>query len=355
MKKFNLFSIAIMAMVFGNVSLMAEEDYPIGAAKGKFSVSENKQVYISQGNLFFSSYDYMGDWIESWNFHECDTAIVGKEHAWGDNYEYLIDLFGWGTSGFDGKSPYLTSTDYKDYFVGHHSFFEKWKTSDESDVMVEGYNYDWGSQPIKNGGNKEKQWRTPTYMELSYLLDRRTADDKPLAARGTIFGENHKYYRGYFVYPDEVSLAATLMLKDDNNGFTINAFAENVYVETLVPAGVIFLPCAGWRVGTDIYSDIDGNDKMDESNAATTGWYWTSESVNYNSSYCMLFDAEGVWFEQTERTIGAAVRLVQDVAGAQNIETASVQNAASAKKMLRNGQVTILRGEKEYTVLGTEL
>ena len=352
MKKTLLFLAAVLTAGM----LSAQEEYPAGAAKGKFSISNTKQVYISQGNLYYEKYN----WLSDFYFHEVDTAIVGVDHKWGESLsdDKLIDLFGWGTSGIDHKEPYLTSTDNSDYFEGHHSMFEKWKISEYSDYMANGYDYDWGSRRIKNGGDAEGQWRTPTYIELLLLLDRRTADNKPLAARGTIVGENGRYYRGYLLYPDDVNLASSLMLKDDNNNWSINAFAADVYVKTMVPAGGIFLPCAGWREGTDVYSDIDGTEKIDGRNVATTGWYWTSESISYNSSYCMIFDNTGVWFEQTERHIGASVRLVRDVPSEENptgMESAEIQMSGKAKKIIRNGEVLILREGKVYNALGMEM
>ena len=67
-----------------------------------------------------------------WAFAENQYDFVGSDNTnISSTYDGWIDLFGWGTSGYNDKQPYMTSdTDY-DYGDG---------TND-----LTGTNYDWGA------------------------------------------------------------------------------------------------------------------------------------------------------------------------------------------------------------------
>ena len=73
-----------------------------GAILAEFSVSDSTKVYFSQGNLQYNPKKNI------WQF---------AKHQW-DMYTNWIDLFGWGTSGYNGKNPYMTSTSHRDYGDG---------------------------------------------------------------------------------------------------------------------------------------------------------------------------------------------------------------------------------------------
>ena len=116
-------------------TMMASE----GALSGKFSVSADKQVYFSQGNLQYRAS------TDTWQFAANQLDTIGQANKnISDTYDGWIDLFGWGT----GDNPTLASENASDYttFV------------------------DWGTNAISNGGNEANMWRTLTAAEWEYLF-----------------------------------------------------------------------------------------------------------------------------------------------------------------------------------------
>ena len=87
MKKIFLFLAAVVCAV----SMNAQEPLPSEVLQyGKFSVSSNKQVLFSKGNL-----QYQAD-PGSWRFAENQYDVIGEGN--GDiaaDYTGWIDLFGW--------------------------------------------------------------------------------------------------------------------------------------------------------------------------------------------------------------------------------------------------------------------
>ena len=97
-----------------------------GRLPGLFSVSQDQQVQFSQGNLQYRAstntwrfaehqWDYVGSQKSSF-VGEVDGVSIIWENIGGtvsgsDNseisptYNGWIDLFGWGTSGYNGKNP----------------------------------------------------------------------------------------------------------------------------------------------------------------------------------------------------------------------------------------------------------
>ena len=116
--------------------------FSTGAINGVFSVSSSKKVNFSQGNLQYQAS------TRTWRFAEHQWDITGSENSKiSENYSGWIDLFGWGTSGYNGKNPWMTSTESTNYGNGYND--------------IAGTNYDWGVyNTISNGGGK--RWRTLT-------------------------------------------------------------------------------------------------------------------------------------------------------------------------------------------------
>ena len=83
-----------------------------GSLPGLFSVAPDKQVYFSQGNL-----QYMGA-TQTWRFAENQYDTVGIfNNNISSSYNGWIDLFGWGTSGWNSGAkeyqPYVYFTSAK--------------------------------------------------------------------------------------------------------------------------------------------------------------------------------------------------------------------------------------------------
>ena len=143
--------------VNGNRNLVANFSYapfppaPTGAIRGLFTVGAGKQVWFSQGNLQYKPSSSQWQFAEQQYtlLHNSSSDLTNEYQA---GYNGWIDLFGWATSGYNGKMPYMTSTTDTDYGDGSSP--------------VAGTQYDWGVlNAISNGGNQTGIWRTLTKDE----------------------------------------------------------------------------------------------------------------------------------------------------------------------------------------------
>jgi|GEM_PF-1147793 len=218
----------LAALMSATLMLFAQ---PTGSKGGKFTVASGVQVRFSQGNLQFNVSQGThqtadGSQKGTWRFAENQYDTIGKSNTniIVENYTGWISLFGWGTSGYNGKSPMMYVYDNAQYGDG---------TSD-----IAGTNYDWGVyNAISNGGNKPGLWRTPTREEYSYMLKNRANAEK-LWSRGEVNGID-----GFIFLPDDWTLPAGIT-------FTPKAhYYDNVYTieqwTQLENNGAIFIPKEG--------------------------------------------------------------------------------------------------------------
>lgn len=266
-----------------------------GILPGLFSVAEGRQVQFSQGNLQYQAS------TNTWRFAAQQYDIVGENNEYiGANYDGWIDLFGWGTSGWQGSGaagyqPFSFRLNVEDYYVGG---------SYNHDLVGDYANADWGVyNAISNGGNKAGMWRTMTASEWNYLFKQR-----PRAASLYGFATVCGYY-GVLLFPDgwnnsDISFNPSGIYSDN----TYNAEVWNYMQEQ----GVVFLPAAGYR--TIKTPGVIG----------MNGLYW---SVNANSResdeyvFALVFnvgvtDRNGVGGlfpnGESQRFLGCSVRLVHD-------------------------------------------
>ena len=257
----------------------AETSAAIGALPGLFSVASNKKVRFSMGNLQFNPKKYEFRFA----LHQYDRIGMDNTKIAID-YDGWIDLFGYGTSGYMGCEPTETSKKSEEY----------------PDNDIANTNYDWGVyNPISNGGNKEGIWRTLTRDEWHHILTKRPNAEK-LRAKACVNGIN-----GTIILPDDFYEHRVRVPFDS----TPNDFSDNTYDltqwATLEAAGAIFLPCGGFRAGTEMRRGPED-----------TGYYWTS----YKGCYIILttnsaFD-DRIYTSMTNVSSlydGHSVRLVQDV------------------------------------------
>ena len=263
--------------------------YADGALSGKFTINEwGDQVVFSQGNLQYRQSD------DTYRFAPTQYTIQGEQNQTaleaidaGNNTSVYIDLFGWGP----GTAPYFHGTEGTSY----PKFFE------------------WGNEPITNGGNTASPWRTLTRSEWKYLFYVRNNAEERFAF-GKVNGVN-----GLIILPDEWETPSGLTFKPSTTrglewssdaGAYINTYENNYSHNTLngtdwdnmEQAGAVFLPAAGSREGTKV------------SSAGQEGYYWSSEPDASETAYCTFFDKGHLNnVLKVNRSKGMAVRLVQEV------------------------------------------
>jgi len=261
--------------------------------RGKFSVSDDKQIYFSQGNLQYQASTGIWRFAEhQWDFVGTQTpdsegysggTVNGSDNAYiSENYEGWIDLFGWGTSGYNDKFPYMTSITLSDYGDGLND--------------ITGTNYDWGVyNKISNGGNQAGLWRTLTKDEWVYLIATRI-DAKNKKGSATI-----NNVKGLVLLPDDWKLPSDVTF----TSIGMNTYSAEEWSE-MEANGAVFLPAAG-----NGFYNPDNNVCIIRK-VLSTGFYWSSTPKNSDFIYDFsLYDSN------TERAdwryLKFSVRLVQDV------------------------------------------
>ncbi|MCQ2607562.1 MAG: DUF4988 domain-containing protein [Bacteroidales bacterium] len=263
-----------------------------GAIKAAFSVGEGKQVYFSQGNLQYQASTGV------WRFATNQWEAIGEGNMnIAEDYDGWIDLFGWGTSGWNSGAvcyqPYQTSSTNSDYFVG----------GSETTNLTGAYaNADWGVyNKIANGGNQTGMWRVLTNEECIYLCNYRVGA-KEKRGCACVNGIN-----GLVLLPDNWILPEGQAF---NSGFangedgglfqTINNYSLSQWAE-MEKNGAIFLPAAGTF---EKKLNFDGK----------YGKYWSSTRNDENSIYKIGFSAANVNPKNVQIFVeSCSVRLVQDV------------------------------------------
>lgn len=246
-----------------------------GKLPGKFSVSATKKVQFAMGNLQYQAS------TKKWRFAENQYDVIGEDNKnISSSYSGWIDLFGWGTSGYRKKYPYMTSTDISDYGDG---------TND-----IVGTDYDWGVyNAISNGGNKAGMWRTLTCGEWYYLFDTRT-NAKNLRGQATVNGQT-----GYILLPDGWSTPSGMTFTAAPADFTTNSYSASEW-SRMEAAGALFLPCAGSRNGAGV--DFVGS----------YGYYWSSTADNYDGADDFNFGSAIAYVNYDYRDYGDSVRLATE-------------------------------------------
>ena len=254
-----------------------------GELKGVFSVSPTKKVHFSKGNLQYRAS------TNTWRFAEHQYDIIGGGNSnISSTYNGWIDLFGWGTSGYNGKKPYMTSTNSSIYGNGI------------SDII--GTNYDWGVyNKISNGGNLKGLWRTLSYSGWDYLISKRPNASQKYGL-ACVSGVN-----GLVLLPDSWTLPSGLLFTSGVAGSVGPEYYKSVNMYTLSEwskmeaNGAVFLPAASSRDGANvIYVGSDG-------------YYWSSSACDDGGAYCLDFSSYYVGTYSYYRGYGRSVRLVKDV------------------------------------------
>lgn len=250
------------------VSLTVEElqRWANGVLPGAFSVSGTQQVHFSQGNLQYQAstntwrfaehqWDYVGTQTPDGGGRYGGTVSGSDNRNISSTYTGWIDLFGWGTSGWNSGAVY----------------YQPWSTNDRNFSYFPGGSYtncltgdyaeaDWAwHNTISNGGNAVHQWRTLTSVEWDYLLKNRY-DASAKCGTGNINGVG-----GLIILPDSWTLPSgcTFISGLASNDWTDNSYNLDEWAR-MESAGAVFLPAAGHRDYINVYS------------VGYTGLYWST-------------------------------------------------------------------------------
>jgi hypothetical protein len=266
---------------------------PENCIPGIFSVSNDKKVYFSKGNLQCNVKPKPGESLWRFAEHQYDKCFPNGDKDYGDNYTKYkgkyIDIFGWGTwlNGSDVESPTATvSGDEENYYI--------WS----------------GTSAIGS------EWETLTYAEWDYLLNGRNSA-KNKCGRGTVAGvDGTILLPDDWTYPNNLSSKSTPAVSfksfryDWSNTYTAEDWAK------MEANGAVFLPFAGYRSivesGYVYYSN-------------SIGRYWSSTTVVYDddkendyNAYAVHFEkgdpdmtGVGIGFHEYDKGDGNSVRLVR--------------------------------------------
>ena len=259
-----------------------------GILPGGFSVSANQQVQFSQGNL-----QYIGSAATPyWHFAENQWDYLGTTTGQNSSNENVDrDLFGWGTSGYNHGAicyqPWSTSRTDSDYYAYGSSTYNL----NDSTGMA-----DWGYNAISNGGNQENQWRTLTYYEWNYIFNSRSTASGIRFAKAHVFGVD-----GIILLPDDWDASYYSLNSPNYEGanYTSNMITAIQWV-TLEQHGAVFLPAAGFRIGTSV------------SNVGSYAWYWSASCNGTYASGMFVYD-NSVSTGENYRYVCQSVRLVHSI------------------------------------------
>ncbi len=265
---------------------------------GAFSISANKQVRFSKGNLQYTQS------VNTWSFAENQYDMLGTANISGGTEAYdaacgyssgysksgdaladKIDLFGWSANNETAKWGISTSGEDNDY---------------TGDFV------DWGQNII--GTSVPNTYRTLTKNEWEFLIKKRNnASEKYGVARIKL--SETEYANGLILLPDTWTCPAGVKFK---SGFSeddpsVEYFATHqtftlAQWQKLEAAGAVFLPASGYR------------NPLDVDRVQNNGGYWSATPGNWRRAYYLDFYSDYAdASRRTYRCYGAAVRLVKDL------------------------------------------
>ena len=269
-------------MMTARVNLSTDGGRTTEDTKGRFSVGENSQVVFAQGNLQYNA----GTSTFRFAPEQYDIIGDGNSHV-AYNYSGWIDLMGWGTSGYQGSNPWLSSTVEADY--------------GPTSGNIATTHYDWGVHNAIEKAGAAGTWRTLTSSEWDYLLNDRSATKRFAKVALSVDGTT---VNGLVLFPDDYNLTDGLRCNQTNLGYEGQDRSNMLSLSQwrqMEAEGAVFLPAAGYREGTSP-TEVGG-----------TGYYWSSSRV-VGSARALRFADENMVFDSSPAVYyGNAVRLCSDI------------------------------------------
>ena len=251
---------------------MVAPSYDETSGIGTFSVSADKQVTFSKGNLQYTQS------TDTWSFADNQYDYLGEANIAidADVLADKVDLFGWSTSATNfGVSTSTSDSDYSGSFV------------------------DWGTKKI--GNDAPNTWRTLSYDEWKYLLKNRP-NASSLKGVAQVNGVN-----GLILLPDNWTCPNDVTFKSGfHSDNSVEAYGQyQIFTadqwSKLESAGAVFLPAAGSRYG----SFVD--------NVQSDGNYWSAKKANSDYANGLGFRSDKAYMYSSKCYNGGSVRLVKDL------------------------------------------
>ena len=281
--------VALFMIASGMASLPAQTIFQgVVASAHVFTVNSNgDRVLFSKGNLQYRAS------TKTWRFAENQWDCIGDANSnISSSYSGYIDLFGWGTSGYDhGANSYQpwSTIQNNSYYYAYGAY--PYNLYDKTGKA------DWGYNAISNGGNTENNgWRTLTRGDWYYLFNSRNTSSGIRYAKATV-----NNVKGVILLPDDWSTNYYTLnsTNTSNASFSSNTFTASQW-STLEQHGVVFLPVAGRRNGSLVY-DV-GYD----------GYYWSASCRNSDYAWYVGFKGDTLSTGYSSgREGGFSVRLVR--------------------------------------------
>lgn len=277
---------------------------------GLFTINAGgDKVFFSKGNLQWS-YDNGathavnggGTAAGTWRFalHQYDTiGRASNNNTMSPTSNDWIDLFGWGTSGYDEKSPYMIGVPDRYYGISGLN-------------NIAGTNYDWGSyNAISNGGNSPRLWRVLSGKEGEWLYVMKMRINSTL---GLPDGDNSTnacftkatvcnvcgvilFPNGY-LHPSDVGVSGSPSYNVSGADYSSFVVSNVMDWERMEASGAVFLPAAGYREEAVV------------NRVNSYMYYWTSSYYDASEAYYMNYSSSS---REEARSRGCSVRLVQDL------------------------------------------
>ena len=245
-----------------------------------FSVSDDKQIVFSPGNLQYTQS------TQTWSFAAHQYEVIGANNLANGALSDKIDLFGWSADNNAapfGVSISANAADYAGTFV------------------------DWGKNTIND--DAPDSWHTLTPEEWNYLLVLRpNAAQLKGVARINLNDDGSQFVNGLILLPDGwTQLDWVTFYSGQADETSIDAYGNHQTLSlgdwlALESSGAVFLPACGSREGTFI------------TNRQTIGTYWTTTDQDSNFSLSFTFTARDMQYNTPNyRHTGLSVRLVKQL------------------------------------------
>lgn len=276
---------------------------PDGAAGGIFSVSSTQSVWFSKGNLQYkastntwrfaeNTWDYVGSTGEVYEGIQGGTVNGSSNNMISSTYSGWIDLFGWGTSGYNHGAVCYQPWSIDQVYYYYEAYGNSSNNLNDQTGMA-----DWGYNPISNGGNTENTWRTPTIEEWDYLFNTRNTISGIRYAKAKVNGVN-----GVILLPDnwQSGFYSLNNTNTTNSSYYNNVINQSTWTNSLEAKGAVFFPAAGDRCGQELIRYV-----------GSIGYYWSA------THKCdLVFSDSGVSYSPYAASVGwsgESVRLIQNL------------------------------------------